>query len=92
MLVLKILRLIEVLRKVNKYFLKSILITIYKSLITPLVNYGLLVWGNKSSRVNILQKKTIRKVNFSPYISHTKPIFKNLKILNIDDLFTLKKI
>ena len=92
MLVLKISTLIGVLHSVKKYFPKSILLTIYKSLITPHLNYGLLLWGNRRSRVNILQKKAIRVVNFSPYISHSEPIFKNLKLLNMDDLFTLKKI
>ena len=91
MLVLKISTLIGVLHRVKKYFPKSILLTIYKSLITPHLNYGLLLWGNRRSRVNILQKKAIRVVNFSPYISHSEPIFKNLKLLNMDDLFTLKK-
>ena len=91
MLVLKISTLIGVLHRVKKYFPKSILLTIYKSLITPHLNYGLLLWGNSRSRVNILQKKAIRVVNFSPYISHSEPIFKNLKLLNMDDLFTLKK-
>ena len=92
MLVLKISRLIGVLHRVNKYFPKSILITIYKSLITPHLNYGLSLWGSRHSRVNILQKKAIRVVNFSPYISHSEPIFKNLKILSLDDLRILKKI
>ena len=91
MLVLKISTLIGVLHRVKKYFPKSILLTIYKSLITPHLNYGLLLWGNRRSRVNVLQKKAIRVVNFSPYISHSEPIFKNLKLLNMDDLFTLKK-
>ena len=91
MLVLKISTLIGVLHRVKKYFPKSILLTIYKSLITPHLNYGLLLWGNRRSRVNILQKKAIRVVNFSPYISHSEPIFRNLKLLNMDDLFTLKK-
>ena len=58
MLVLKISTLIGVLHRVKKYFLKSILITIYTSLITPHLNYGLLLWGNRRSRVNILQKKS----------------------------------
>ena len=82
MLVLKISTLIGVLHRVKKYFPKSILITIYKSLITPHLNYDLLLWGNRRSRVNILQKKAIRVVNFSPYISHSEPILKNLKFLN----------
>ena len=84
MLVLKISTLIGVLHRVKKYFPKSILLTIYKSLITPHLNYGLLLWGNRRSRVNISQKKAIRVVNFSPYIhvSHSEPIFKNLKLHN----------
>ena len=55
--------------------------TIYKSLITPHINYGLLLCGSKRGFVNILQKKAMRAVNFSPYISHSEPMFKNLKIL-----------
>ena len=60
------------------------------------INYSsfelrLFLWGNRRSRVNILQKRAIRAVNFSPYISHSEPIFKNLKLLNMKDLFTLKK-
>ena len=86
---LKISRLIGVLHRVNKYFPKSILITICKSLITPHLNYGILLWDNRRSRANILQKKTIRVINFSPYISHSEPTFKNLKIFNMDDLITL---
>ena len=52
------------------------------------------MWSNRRSRAHILQKKTIRVVNFSPYVSHSEPIFKKkkLKLLNLDDLFTLKKI
>ena len=45
MLVLKISTLIGVLHRVKKYFPKSILITIYKSLITPHLNYGPLYCG-----------------------------------------------
>ena len=93
MSVLKISRLIGVLHRVNKYFPKAILITIYKSLITLHFNYGLLLWGSGRSRVNIRQRKAIRVVNFSPYISYSEPIiFKNWKILSLDDLCTLKKI
>ena len=48
MLVLEISTLIGVLHRVKKYFPKSILITICKSLITPHLNYGLLLWaGNR---------------------------------------------
>ena len=91
MLVFKISRLIGVLHRVNKYFPKSILVTIYKSLITPHLIYGLLLWGSRLSHINILQKRAIRVVNFSPYISHSETIFKILKILSLDDLCIVKK-
>ena len=92
MLVIKISTLIGVWHRFKKYFPKSILIIIYKSLITPQLNYGLLLWDNRRRRVNILQKKTLRVVNINPFILHSERIFRNLKLLNMDDLFTLKKI
>ena len=48
--------------------------------------YGLLVWGFQSMRVEKLQKKTIRVLANRSYISHTTPIFKELRILKITDL------
>ena len=38
-----------------------------------------------------LQKKAIRVVSLSDYLSHTDPIFKELKLLTLEDMFTLQK-
>ena len=35
------------------------------------------------------QKKAIRVVSLSDYLSHTDPIFKELKLLTLEDMFTL---
>ena len=75
------------LRKLQHIFPKHILITIYNSLIHSYLIYGLLVWGFKSRRVKILQKKAIRVVANRAYNSHTTPIFKELGILKINDLY-----
>ena len=44
---------------------------LYKSVIASYLNYGLLLWGNVSHKVLTLQKKAIRLISNSSYISHT---------------------
>ena len=63
---------------------------LYKSLIASSLNYGLLLWGNVSHKVLTLQKKAIRLISNSSYISHTNPLFIQHKLLKIGDLFKLK--
>ena len=71
----QILRVIGVLNKLKHIFPQHILLTIYNSLIQPHLIYGLYC-----KRLKILQKKAVRILAFRPYISHSTPIFKNLKI------------
>ena len=84
---IKISRVTGLLRKLQHYFPKQILITIYNSLIHSHLMYGLLVWGFQSMCVEKLQKKAIRVLANRSYISHTTPIFKELRILKITDLY-----
>ena len=63
---------------------------LYKSLIASYLNYGLLLWGTESYKVLTLQKKAIRLISNSSYISHTNPLFIQHKLLKIGDLFKLK--
>ena len=77
---------------------------LYKSLIADLsswaaicfnklvnyLNYGLLLWGNESHKVLTLQKKSIRLISNSSYISHTNLLFIQHKLLIIVNLFKLK--
>ena len=42
------------------------------------------------NRLNILQKKAIRIITKSRYNAHTSPLFKNLNILKLDDLYKKK--
>ena len=84
---IKISRVTGLLRKLQHCFPKHILITIYNSLIHSHLMYGLLVWGFQSMRVEKLQKKAIRVLTNRPYIFHTTPIFKELKLPKITDLY-----
>ena len=63
---------------------------LYKSLIASYLNYGLIIWGNESHKVLTLQKKAIRLISNSSYISHTNPLFIQHKLLKLVDLFKLK--
>ena len=50
---------------------------------------GILAWGHNTTKVFKLQKKAMRIIRNSNYISHTDPIFKDLKILKIEDLYKI---
>ena len=62
---------------------------LYNSLIVPHINYCLIMWGFHSSRILILQKRAVRTITNSWYRAHTEPIFKNLNILKVHDLYWL---
>ena len=87
---IKIARVIGVLNKLKHIFPQHILLTIYNSLIQPHLIYGSYLWGLNCKRLKILQKKAVRILAFRPYISHSTPIFKTLKILKLEDLYTMQ--
>ena len=80
-----------ILNKLKHFFPSHILQTIYSTLISPYLNYGILAWGNSSKllldSLFILQKRAIRIVNHAEYLSHTIDLFRNNKVLKLIDLF-----
>ena len=62
---------------------------LYNSLILPHLQYGILSWGFQYNRLEKLQKRAMRIISISRYNAHTEPIFKNLKILKLEDLFNI---
>ena len=76
-----------------KYFLPThIKLMIYNSLILPHINFGILNWGFKLNRIEKLQKKALRWITCSNYNAHTDPLFKELKVLKVKDIFTQMKL
>ena len=69
-----------------------VLLTIYKSLFVPHINYGSLLWGQNFNSISKLQKKVIRTVTCSNYIAHSEPLLKVLNLLSVKDLIDLKLI
>ena len=58
------------------------------------LQYGLIVWGQTYESyidpIFKLQKKAVRAISFQPRLSHTLPIFKDLKLLTLSEIFELR--
>ena len=59
-----------------------------------LLQYGILVWGlTYETHINpvfLLQKRVVRAISFEHFTAPSMPIFSDLKILKLHDLFQLK--
>ena len=87
----KISKTIGVMCRLKHFIPPSILLTIYNSLITPYLNYGLLSWAPRANKLLKLQKKAIRIITNSSFNSHTDPLFKELRLLKIIDICYLQE-
>ena len=80
--------------KVRHFLPINILVCLYYSLFSPFPQCGILVWGlTYETHINpvfLLQKRVIRTVSFEHFTSPTTPLFSDLKILKLYDLFQLK--
>ena len=86
----KLSKITEILNKLKFIYPQNILLTIYNSLFVSHINYGSLVWGTNINRISKMQKRVIRIITHSHYIAHSEPLFKNLKLLKVEDIFCLK--
>ena len=81
-----------VLRRLKHTIPRHILKIIYFSLINSHLNYGILLWGFNLDRIENLQKKAIRIITHSYTLAHTSNLFKQLKILKVEDIFKMKQL
>ena len=77
-----------------KYILPSnILLMLYNSIILPHLNYCDIIWGNTFKtyldKIQILQKRAIRIVSKSHYLSPSYPLFIKLQVLPLKQLIKL---
>ena len=63
----------DVLNRLKLLFPQEIKCLLYNSLIVPHINYCITAWGFHRNRITIIQKKAIRIITASSYISHTEP-------------------
>ena len=77
--------------KARSIFDKDTLLTLYYSFIFPYVNYCIHLWGSTYQtylkKLDVLHKKIIRIIAGVNRREHTKPLFNDLRVLTINDLF-----
>ena len=87
----KIARSLGILYKAKKYLNKKSLLTLYNSFINPLFMYCIAIWGNAPitylDSLFKLQKRAVRVIASVKRTEHTWPIYKQLKILNLSNLY-----
>ncbi len=99
----KIARAIGLMYKLRHFVSQNISIMMYYSIIYPFLIYAAPIWGNTNSTflnaLYVLQKKFVRIITFNRTTythdgppSHSLPLFKELKILTINDIFKLEII
>ncbi len=67
-------------------------VLIYNSLVVSHLNFGFLMWGFKYEKITKSQKKIIRILSLRKNYAHTEPLFKELKLLKIIDIFKLQEL
>ena len=86
----KISKVIGILYRLKNTFPSEVLKTLYKSLVLSYINYGLLLWGVEVKNLEVIQKRAIRLITGSNYIAHTEPLFIQLGLLKVQDIFKLR--
>ena len=81
----------SIINRVRNILPPSSLKLLYYSFIQPHLQYGLTAWGGCSgqnrNRITAIQKRAIRTITKSYYMSHTEPRMKQIGILKLDDLY-----
>ena len=86
----KISRVTGILYRLKNVFPENVLFVLYNSLIVSYMNYGLLLWGIHSHKLELLQKKALRLMTNSNYLAHTTPLLIKHGLLNVRDMYKLK--
>ncbi len=82
---------VGILHKLKYSVSKHILKYIYNSLIQPYISYGILTWGNTHNiyldKIYKLQKRAVRNITKSDFKAHSNPLFKELGLLTVRDIY-----
>ena len=89
---LKVSKAIGIIYRLKDVYPLLVLQTLYNTFIRPYFNYCILAWGatiSNDNRLHLLQKKALRLISNLNYIAHTEPIYKNLRLLKLTDMFPI---
>jgi Reverse transcriptase (RNA-dependent DNA polymerase) len=91
---IKIAKNVGILARVSFLLPPPIRMKLYYSLVYPYLAYCNIVWAStyesRLHRLVILQKRALRIIAGVPSFTHTRPIFSDLKLLNIEQIKTLQ--
>lgn len=86
----KIAKSVGIIKKVTKLLNHKTLVSLYKALVIPYLNYCNLIWGNAPNihlnKLHVLQKKAIRVIHGLPAREHTSEYFIQNNFLSIADI------
>ena len=86
----KLSHIVSMLFKVKHFLPSFILKLLYHAHVHSALNYCNTIWGSTSQShlqsLMVMQKRIIRIITDSPYLEHTRPLFKSTNILNLTDL------
>ena len=82
------------LMKVRHYVSSATLRSIYFGVFHSLLTYGVQIWGQINNkhfhRVELLQNKAIRIINFATFRASVNPLYKKSNILKLSDIINLQ--
>ena len=83
-------RTLGVMNRLKRYLHISAMKFTYDSLILSHLQFGILNWGFEWDRISKSQKRTLRITTNSRYNAHTEPLFKQLHLLRVKDIFDIQ--
>ena len=86
----KISRTLGVMNRLKRFLPFSVMKLMYDSLILSHLQFGITCWGFESNRLIRLQKRALRIMTNSKYNAHTEPVFKELCLLKLGDIFDIQ--
>ena len=86
----KISRTLGVMNRLKRYLPIPAMKLMYDSLILSHLQFGITNWGFEWDRISKLQKRALRIMTNSRYNAHTEPLFKQLHLLKVKDIFDVQ--
>ena len=79
-----------VINRLKRYLPISTMKMMYDSLILSHLQFGITNWGFEWDRISKLQKRVLRIMTNSRYNAHTEPLFRQLRLLKVQDIFDVQ--
>ena len=90
----RLVRTCGMLSKIKNLLPLDVSICLHNALFLFFLHYGLIVWGQTyasyADPIFKLQKKAVRAISFQPRMSPSLPIFNDLKLLKLSEIFKLR--